>query len=59
MNSGIYQIRNLANNKRYIGSTECIERRWRHHQRLLKINKHHSCHLQSAWEKYGKEDCRG
>ena len=56
MKSGIYVIRNLINNKLYIGSATTIKSRWRCHKNMLTLNKHHSQHLQSAYNKYGKEN---
>lgn len=56
MKSGIYEIINIKNGHRYIGSAMDIERRWRHHKKALYDNKHHSVYLQNAWNKYGK-DC--
>lgn len=53
MKTGIYQILNLTNNKRYIGSSKKIENRWREHKTLLRTNKHHSQHLQASFNKYG------
>lgn len=53
--TGIYQIFNTVNNKRYIGSALNIEKRWRLHKFHLKIGKHHSNILQKAWNKYGDE----
>jgi len=53
---GIYQIRNVINEKIYIGSAINIDRRWNEHVSLLKRTKHHSRHLQSAWNKYGEEN---
>ncbi len=57
-NLGVYQIRNLKNNKRYIGSAagRGFTNRWNTHKRQLKENKHHSIHLQRAWNKYGAEN---
>ena len=52
---GIYQIYNKSNNKRYIGSTLNVSRRWSQHLHLLRNGKHHSKHLQNAWNKYGEE----
>lgn len=52
--SGIYQIKNIINNKIYIGSAINILQRWSVHQSLLNSNKHYNNHLQSAWNKYGK-----
>lgn len=54
---GIYQIRNLVNGKVYIGSTtESFKRRWFHHESCLKNGTHKNKHLQSAYNKYGKEN---
>jgi group I intron endonuclease len=55
MTSGIYKITNTVNGKFYIGSSQDIERRWRDHRSALNHNKHHTAHLQSAWNKYGEE----
>lgn len=52
--SGIYKILNLVNNKFYIGSALNINSRFNIHKCLLRKNKHHSRHLQSAWNKYGE-----
>lgn len=54
--SGIYQIRNIINNKIYVGSTVCFKNRWAVHLFLLDRNKHGNSHLQSAWNKYGKDN---
>jgi group I intron endonuclease len=53
--SGIYQIRNLVNGKRYVGSAVNIRARWASHRYYLRSGKHHSDHLQSAWNKYGED----
>lgn len=47
--SGIYQIRNTANGKAYVGSAVKLKRRWFHHRKLLRAGQHHSKHLQRAW----------
>lgn len=52
--SGIYQILNTVNNKRYIGSSVSIKRRWVDHLSALNNNRN-SDHLQSAWNKYSKD----
>lgn len=54
MNPTIYCIENTKNNKKYIGSTKSINRRWYIHKYLLKKQKHANIHLQSAWNKYGE-----
>lgn len=59
MKSGIYSIVNIINNKIYIGST-CsnvgFDSRWSMHKTALNQNKHSNKHLQSAWNKYGKDN---
>src|SRR3990167_7851115 len=51
--SGVYEILNTTNGKRYIGSTANMVSRWKTHCYKLKRNNHHSPTLQSAWNKYG------
>lgn len=53
--SGVYEIRNTTNNKRYIGSSKDLAERFRRHKRDLRRGKHHSRYLQRAWNKYGEE----
>jgi len=48
---GIYEIFNTNTNKRYIGSSKDIERRWEEHKRMLKNNKHHSIKIQRSYNK--------
>ncbi len=54
--SGIYSIKNVVNGHTYIGSAKNIYRRFHQHLSLLKNNKHINKHLQSAWNKYGKDN---
>jgi len=49
MTTGIYTIINKNNNKRYIGSSNNIEKRLKYHKSLLKNNKHYNKHLQSSF----------
>ena len=51
MNSGIYQIKNLENNKVYIGSSKHLDKRKKQHFSMLINNKHHSVKLQRAYNK--------
>jgi len=51
--SGIYQIRNTVNGKRYVGSAVCIRSRVQQHKRQLKAGRHHSVKLQNSWRKHG------
>lgn len=53
MISGIYWIRNLVNNKLYIGSAVNFNDRKSLHIKMLTQNHHHSIKLQRAWNKYG------
>ena len=53
MKSGVYQIYNPINEKRYIGSSIDISRRIKEHRKNLIAQKHHNQHLQNAWNKYG------
>lgn len=52
--SGIYEIRNVINGKRYIGQSYDIYERWKHHLGRLRANQSDCTHLQNAWNKYGQ-----
>lgn len=52
----IYKIRNVVNNKFYVGSTTDTRERFRTHRSRLRKGVHHCRHLQASWNKYG-EDC--
>ena len=57
MKNGVYRIRNIQNDKCYIGSAAGqggLKERWRLHRHYLIKNGHHSTHLQHAWNKYGE-----
>lgn len=56
MACGIYYIKNLVNNKVYIGQSICIQKRWLYHNNRLGHNTHHNIHLQGAWNMYKKEN---
>ena len=51
----VYQIRNILNNKSYIGSTIIFKKRILSHYALLQNNSHHSIKLQRSWNKYGEK----
>lgn len=54
--SGIYRFTNIQNNKIYIGSAKNLRKRFTQHLSNLRLNKHHSQHLQNAWNKYGEDN---
>lgn len=56
MKSGIYQIVNNINNKRYIGSSNNIIRRFSGHRYCFKKGQRGNAHLRNAWRKYGSEN---
>lgn len=53
---GIYKITNIQNNKIYIGSAHNFRERWARHKCQLNSQKHHSKHLQRAWNKWGEKN---
>ncbi len=53
--SGIYKITCIANNRIYIGSAVNLRDRRNRHFNHLRQNRHHSQHLQRAWNKYGEQ----
>lgn len=53
---GIYGIKNIVNDKIYIGKTGMnFGDRWDSHKSLLRNNKHDNQYLQNAWNKYGSD----
>lgn len=52
--TGIYEIRNLVNGKRYVGSAVRFSARWAKHLSMLRRNIHHSQHLQRSWNLDGE-----
>ena len=56
MTTGIYQIRNVINDKLYIGSTtRYFSQRKAEHFKNLRKGIHSSIILQNAWNKYGEK----
>lgn len=53
---GIYCIENKINNKKYIGMSRDIKRRWSEHKTELNTHTHVNQYLQSSWGKYGKDN---
>lgn len=56
MKNVIYKIRNVVNDKFYVGSTVDSRKRFWSHRKFLRLGTHDCIHLQRAWNKYG-EDC--
>lgn len=56
MKSGIYCIKNLFDNKIYIGSSIDINKRKTQHFSALRNNRHHSNYLQRSFNKYKEEN---
>lgn len=54
MKSGVYQIVNLLNGKRYVGSAVWLHRRWKDHIKRLRRGHHRNAHLQNAFDRYGE-----
>lgn len=53
---GIYCIENKVNNKKYIGQSVHIHRRWSEHKYALNNNIHDNDYLQKSWNKYGSSN---
>jgi group I intron endonuclease len=53
--SAVYQIKNIINGHRYIGSSVDVYSRFACHKSDLKNGKHCNSHLQRAWNKYGED----
>lgn len=56
LNGGVYQIRNIASEKCYVGQAINLKNREKRHWNDLKNNKHHNIYLQRSYNKYGKKD---
>lgn len=54
--TGIYCITNKINNKKYIGSSKCIERRFKQHISDLHNGRHGNPYLQRSFNLHGKDN---
>ena len=52
--AGVYQITNIVNNKKYIGSASNMKRRWQNHKAMLRHDWHYNKHMQNAWNSVGE-----
>lgn len=55
MSSVIYCITNIINDKQYVGQSVIKNKRWKDHKSALNVGKHSNKHLQSSYNKYGKD----
>lgn len=55
LNCGIYEIKNITTNNRYIGSSCNLNKRFRVHKIKLNNSEHHARYLQRSWNKYGAD----
>jgi group I intron endonuclease len=54
--SGVYQIKNKTDEKKYIGSSKRLNYRIGQHKSDLRANRHINKYLQNAWNKYGEDN---
>jgi group I intron endonuclease len=52
--AGLYTITNKLDGTAYVGSSVNVTRRLRDHKNMLRNGKHHSIHLQRAWDRDGE-----
>ncbi len=52
---GVYQIKNVATGKVYIGGSTNLEALWGREQFMLNMGSHQNQELQKDWKKYGSE----
>jgi len=50
--TGVYIIKNTINNKVYVGSAKCLNKRIKDHIKRLKYKKHENSYLQNHYNKY-------
>ena len=55
MTTGVYEIVNTLNGKRYVGQAQDVRSRWGNERGLLRRGHFHNAHLQRAWNKHGEE----
>lgn len=52
---GVYEILNIVNGKRYVGSSKNLAKRIKEHKSSLRKGSHHAIKLQRSWSKYGED----
>lgn len=53
---GVFQIKNISNNKVLIDNSVDMESKWNRHKMELKFGNHRNKNLQTDWNKYGEEN---
>ena len=53
---GVFQIRNLSNNKIFIDSSTDLVSIWNRHKFQLNAGQHQNTNLQKEWKEYGQEN---
>lgn len=53
---GIFQIRNILNNKIYIGSSPDLKSVWNREKFQLEMGMHYNTELQKEWKQFGAEN---
>ncbi len=53
---GVYQIRNISNNKIYVGSSTNLAAIWNRQKFQLNYGSHPNTVLQKEWNEYGQEN---
>lgn len=53
---GIYEIRHIPSERRYVGSSMEVENRIYWHLIMLRKGKHHCRYLQNVWNKYNEDE---
>lgn len=55
---GVFQIRNIVNNKIYVDSSVNLDAIWNRHRTQLRFGVHPNALLQADWNEYGEENFR-
>lgn len=54
--TGVFQIRNLINNRVFIESSVDMKAKWNRHKAELRIRSHRNKLLQKEWNEYGENN---
>ncbi|MBO0329189.1 GIY-YIG nuclease family protein [[Muricauda] lutisoli] len=53
---GVFQIKNISNNRVFIDNSPDMESKWNRHKMELKFGNHRNKDLQADWNRYGEEN---